>query len=378
MFRQFIAGAGAATMLAFGSNAALAQGEALEGAVRAILEHALDSQGGGADHTILIDSSGHPGATGYTIEVGRSLEQMERFGIGGNDRVSGGTARGRVSNGKDGFRVFGDIYQIQLDDPAAADVYVDGQPVSADSGGGQSGGQSGGQQSDDQQSGGTQWGGGGSSPRFAGRWDTNFGELRLHRIGDYVVGDYADKGVMIGQVSRDCMAGVFTNAGRNGMFRLRHDGSDGIKGRWAWHGEALGGSWTGTRAGPAPSQMRNFTRGGGTTSVIENERDVFDGRFDSEHGTLNMFAEDLFLVGDYAERGVIVGMWDGDSFVGRFTNGARTGWFDFAFLSRNGTFREGAWGWIGSNGGGSWDMKRISSGWSPKTLQNVTADVNCN
>ena len=200
---------------------------------------------------------------------------------------------------------------------------------------------------------------GAASGDFGGVWDTDFGELRLHQIGDYVIGDYADNGVMVGKASGTCVAGVFTNGERNGLFRFDASGGSGqFEGQWAGHGDDLGGTWSGTRTADSATQLQNFTRDGSATQVIDNERTVYDGTYDSPHGEIELLARDLFLVGDYAGKGVIAGMWDGNSYVGRFTNGDRTGWFDFAFFSKNGSFRSGQWGWIGSSGGGDWSLSR--------------------
>jgi hypothetical protein len=217
---------------------------------------------------------------------------------------------------------------------------------------------------------------GAASGDFGGVWDTNFGELRLHQIGDYVIGDYADNGVMVGKASGTCVAGVFTNGERNGLFRFDASGGSGqFEGQWAWHGDDLGGTWNGTRTADSATQLQNFTRDGSATQVIDNERTVYDGTYDSPHGEIELLARDLFLVGDYAGKGVIAGMWDGNSYVGRFTNGDRTGWFDFAFFSKNGSFRSGQWGWIGSSGGGDWSLSERSP--QTPTPDNMLDDVSC-
>lgn len=212
---------------------------------------------------------------------------------------------------------------------------------------------------------------------FSGTWDTSFGELRLQQTGEYVVGDYAGNGVMVGKVSGSCMAGVFTNGKRNGVFRFdaSSSGSGRFEGQWAWHGNSLGGTWNGTRTSASVTQLQNFTRDGAATRVIDNGRTVYDGTYGSSYGSLKLFARDLFLIGDYAGKGILAGMWDGNSYVGRFTNGNRTGWFDFAFFSRNGSFRSGEWGWD-EDSEGSWRLNKTSS--QTPTLTNMLDDVSCN
>jgi len=111
------------------------------------------------------------------------------------------------------------------------------------------------------------------------------------------------------------------------------------------------------------------------TQSIDNQRTVFDGTYSSNFGEVELVSRDLFLIGDYANLGVIAGMWDGDSFVGRFTNGADTGWFDFAFFSKNGTFRRGSWGWVNGGRQGNWTLNRTSN--QTPTIANMLANVSC-
>ncbi|PQO24057.1 hypothetical protein C2I36_04695 [Rhodobacteraceae bacterium WD3A24] len=197
---------------------------------------------------------------------------------------------------------------------------------------------------------------------FEGRWDSNHGELRLHQIYrdpyTYVIGDYADRGILVGRLAEDgrCASGVFTNGQRNGSFQfvLGDDDPERFNGLWAWHGEPPSGEWTGRRAGPAPDTLRNFARGGVVTTTQPQDRAILEGLYESRHGMLDVTSRDLFLLGEYADKGVIAGMWDDNRFVGRFTNGARTGWFEFDVLSRTGTIRGGHWGWVGEGSSGQW------------------------
>jgi hypothetical protein len=325
------------------------------------------------DHQVVIDSSQHRGATDYTLVVSGRLEghegRMDGFdvGLGSNDQVRGNRADGRVSSGADGYRVYGNIQDIRVTDPAAATVYVDGRERRVEDRAGAGGSSSGSEDGSAAGSGGT---------AFAGSWTSSFGELRLHRIGRFLIGDYADEGVVVAKVTDGCAAGVFTNGGRNGVFRWQATGNGSFQGRWGWHGQGLGKSWNGQRTGPAPDKLTNFTRGTGATRSIDQDRTVFDGRYTSNHGPVTLVSRDLFLIGDYAEKGVLAGMWDGNSFVGRFTNGDRTGWFDLAFYSKTGEFREGQWGWIGQDGGGSWSLSNSANRPAPD-LGSLPASVTC-
>lgn len=329
-----------------------------------------DDQARQPDHRVIIDGGQHRGATDYTLIVSGRLEghegRMDGFdvGLGSNDQVRGNRAQGRVSSGADGYRVYGTIQDILVDDPDAATVYVDGREhrIAEPAG---SGGDTGGASRAADES------------HFAGTWKSSFGELRLHKIGSFLIGDYADEGVIVAKVTDGCAAGVFTNGGRNGVFRWQATGNGAFDGRWGWRGQGLGKSWSGQRTGSAPDRLTNFTRGSGATQSIEQDRTVFDGRYSSNYGPVTLVSQDLFLVGDYADKGVMAGMWDGDSFVGRFTNGDRTGWFDLAFYSKNGEFRDGHWGWVGQNGGGTWTLSDNADDATPN-LGSIPTSVTCN
>jgi hypothetical protein len=87
-----------------------------------------NTQPSGADHVFVIDSSNKSGSTDYKLLASGRLEQIERYGIGGNDSVSGGAASGSVGNGADGFRIYGELKDIEIDDPSAVELTMDGKP----------------------------------------------------------------------------------------------------------------------------------------------------------------------------------------------------------------------------------------------------------
>ncbi len=86
------------------------------------------------NHTIVIDSNNVSGATNYTIRTSGELKQVQGNLEGHqvtrqpNDNVTDNQVNGRVRNGKDGFRFKGEILEIELSNPNAAKVYVDGKP----------------------------------------------------------------------------------------------------------------------------------------------------------------------------------------------------------------------------------------------------------
>jgi hypothetical protein len=255
---------------------------------------------------------------------------------------------------------------INLPDPGGIEVDVD------EDGNGGTAQQNGTGQS---QNGGSGQSGGTQNATFEGVWDSTFGELRLHRVGDYVIGDYKKVGIFLGRRKGDCLAGIFTNKDQSGIFRFELTDPDEFEGRWAWHGDSLHGSWGGTRKGQPSNTLHNFARNG-TTQTLENSRDVYDGVYDSTYeDEVKLYSRDLFLIGDYGDVGIFAGMWDGDSFVGTFTNGADVGWFDFEFLSRQGNFQSGEWGWYGKSRAGNWSLSRTKKT-TPK-LDNMVDDVSC-
>jgi len=84
-------------------------------------------------HTVVIDGSASSGGTGYTLEGGDQVIQVEgslaghEVTIQSDDRVSGNRAEGHVGAGKDGFIVLGGRPNVTLSTPANAAIYIDGQ-----------------------------------------------------------------------------------------------------------------------------------------------------------------------------------------------------------------------------------------------------------
>jgi len=210
---------------------------------------------------------------------------------------------------------------------------------------------------------------------FTGRWDTDFGELRLHQIKDYVIGDYADKGVILAKIEGNCLRGVFTNDERNGIISFSLKSDDTFEGSWGWHGEEADNIWKGRRTSENVNTLTNLGRNNDKIRTKNDDRDVYDGIYNSQQGILKLMSRDMFLIGDYAEKGIIAGMWNGSGFEGIFTNGEDTGRFNWIFFSKSGKFREGSWTWIGKNGGGSWSMEKESNR-LPK-INNMTNEVSC-
>ncbi len=207
----------------------------------------------------------------------------------------------------------------------------------------------------------------GASPEASrywnGTWSTSHGELRLASVGRFVVGDYGDRGVFVGRShggGLQHLRGVFTNNGRVGEIEFARR-SESFSGTWNWKGETASGGWTGQRTSQAAPTLRNFARDGRELRPIDNDRQFADGTYTSAHGEVRLLTQDLVMVGDYGDKGIFAGVWDGTGYVGQFTNGPRAGWFTFSYLSRPGTFRSGSWGWVGDEGASAWTLTKQSS-----------------
>jgi hypothetical protein len=84
-------------------------------------------------NTIVIEGSGKSGSTDYSVTVSDALEyvdgELEGYSVtkDPSDTVSDSTAEGSVSSGNDGLRFAGELESIELSNPVAADVYVNGE-----------------------------------------------------------------------------------------------------------------------------------------------------------------------------------------------------------------------------------------------------------
>lgn len=209
---------------------------------------------------------------------------------------------------------------------------------------------------------------------FQGVWETNRGTLRLHQFGGYAVGDFADEGVVLGKIQGNQLRGTFTAGKEVGVFTVKLTDDGQFKGLRGMHGEALDQRWNGTRTAAQVTELKNFTRDGSSTRLRDNERQVYDGVYESQHGTIKLIARDMLLIGDYAEKGIVAGVWNGNRFEGLFTNHGRPGWFRWAFFSKTGDFRSGSWGWIGGGRtGGGWTLREVDE--TTPSLDNMYDDV---
>lgn len=90
---------------------------------------------------------------------------------------------------------------------------------------------------------------------FTGLWDTDFGRLRLLRMGDQVVGTYelASGSFLEGMIEKPGSRMTFQyrepNASGEGWFELAGDGTR-LKGKWRPKGETQWSDWNGQRVEP--------------------------------------------------------------------------------------------------------------------------------
>lgn len=217
---------------------------------------------------------------------------------------------------------------------------------------------------------------GGLRADFGGVWKSSHGELRLHQTNGYLIGDYADRGIIVGRVEDRCAAGVFTNGDRSGVFRFNRAGNTpSFRGKWAWHGKPLNSAWNGRRkSARGPGRLSNFDPAGASPRIGHSGSSQLDGRYESNFGGVDFIVRDRLLIGDYGRKQVLAGIASGNAFIGRFTNGRRAGWFKFAF-DANGSFQAGKWGWGNGGAEGQWRLTKKSS--HPPAVDNLTKAVSC-
>lgn len=197
---------------------------------------------------------------------------------------------------------------------------------------------------------------------FGGTWDSNFGQLRLIQTDGVVIGDYADKGILIGEMmTQDCIAGVFTNGSQLGEFSFRIAEPGRFVGVYRFGSSGAGQAWDGNQTSLlVPANFSNFNTNKNPMPHIANDNAILNGAWQSGFGELRLRHSDLFLFGDYADRGIIAARWDGQQFQGVFTNttlatGNQVGWATFGADILAGQITDGSWSLPGG-GGGTWPV----------------------
>jgi hypothetical protein len=197
---------------------------------------------------------------------------------------------------------------------------------------------------------------------FGGTWDSSFGQLKLIQTDNVVIGDYGSVGILFGEVvTSDCIAGVFTNGDQYGQFSFRISEAGRFSGVYRFGETGAGQSWDGIQTSALiPGTFANFNTDKVDMPHISNNNATLNGMWQSEHGDLRLRHADLFLFGDYADRGVIAARWDGTQFQGIFTNsslaqGNQVGWATFGADILAGKITDGTWQ-LQSGSGGSWKV----------------------
>ena len=197
---------------------------------------------------------------------------------------------------------------------------------------------------------------------FGGTWDSSFGELKLIQTDNVVIGDYGSVGILLGEVvTSDCIAGVFTNGNQYGQFSFRITEAGRFSGVYRFGEAGAGQSWDGTQTSALiPASFANFNADKMDMPHISNDNATLNGTWQSEHGDLRLRHADLFLFGDYANRGVIATRWDGTQFQGIFTNSGlaqdnQVGWATFGADILAAKITDGAWQ-LPNGTGGSWKV----------------------
>lgn len=151
---------------------------------------------------------------------------------------------------------------------------------------------------------------------FGGTWDSSFGELKLIQTDNVIIGDYGSVGILLGEVvTPDCLAGVFTNGDQYGQFSFRITEAGRFSGVYRFGEAGAGQSWDGTQTSALiPATFANFNADKADMPHISNNNATLNGTWQTEHGDLRLRHADLFLFGDYADRGVIATRWDGTQF----------------------------------------------------------------
>ena len=206
-----------------------------------------------------------------------------------------------------------------------------------------------------------------------GIWSSSLGDMHLHAFANLVVGEVGTDGVLIARAKDGCLQGhVISSRDVRHFAALIEDGR--MVGRSLTPAQRAI-PFVATRTGVGSGEFANYAADGRVLRSLPNARTVYDGRYDSPFGPLNLMARDLFMVGDFGQDGVVVGMWDGNSYQGRFVDDlGRTGQFDFAFLSRTGGFRDGLRKLPGQPVA-AWPLRRVDT--TAPTIRNPGGDIPC-
>jgi hypothetical protein len=216
---------------------------------------------------------------------------------------------------------------------------------------------------------------------FTGTWNSSFGDLRLLETDGYIIGDYANKGVILGKVTGNCASGTFVNGKKMGQFRfMLNAGGKSWKGDWAWHGGNVKSGWTASLSNKSqPSSYSNFSESGKSVAGGLDKSKASDGTYTTQFADLRLVVRDFFMFGDYGNRGIIAARWDGSNYTGVFTNknfSKKVGWVRFPSSSYPEPPRSGEYKWAGTSKWMPWSVHDSKLG--QPNLRNVESSIKCN
>lgn len=190
---------------------------------------------------------------------------------------------------------------------------------------------------------------------FVGTYSTSFGVLKLKKIGQLIIGDYRNIGMLQGTYNSTTktLTGFFINGSQKGRFSFKKTES-GFDGLWAWGNAELREKWEGTQLSTEAPELANF---------------YAEGTYETDHGQLRLHQQGNAVFGDYKHVGIIEGKFNESSkqVVGRFTNGHKKGRI---VLNLTDTGFKGKWAWDNNTPRYQWNGTKIS--WKQPELSTYT------
>lgn len=196
---------------------------------------------------------------------------------------------------------------------------------------------------------------------WQGRWDTLYGDLRLLQHRNVVVGDYDRFGLILGIAEDGVLRGRFTNGERAGDFTLERDGAGQLTGEWQWTGSRTGGDWMGEKVEDGRPALENLE----IPSLTGLANGMLTGTWDTQFGTVRLVQVGDLFVGDYDDKGVLVGgRADDGTISGQFTNGDRVGEFEWTTAASrvDGEYTitlDGTWAFLSGENAGTWRGEKV-------------------
>jgi len=194
---------------------------------------------------------------------------------------------------------------------------------------------------------------------FTGTYSSSFGTLKLKHVGQLVIGDYRNIGMLRGTYNEQTktLTGFFINGRKKGRFsfKLTANGFDGL---WAWGEGNPHDKWTGKRTSTATPQLENA---------------YFEGTYETSYGEIRLQQQGTKIVGDFANRGIIEGVFDEkmQRMVATYTNKGKQGNLIFE-LTDDGFKGKWAWGNNPPSRSQRWNGTKIS--WKKPILSMYSAN----